>query len=189
MCDAIQWFKDEGHNTESIAVLCAGNDIKFGEYHCKKVLSNIREHEVDIYDIIPDIEFEKIWVGKHWQLPNKEVHQEKQKEENVEDHDSNKEFHDQVRTIIKEQCEQKECPVCGGIEWCKIWGECVECMKPKDIKQCNKESEISDSRIDALLMKQFYAFQRNKHGVLNTPKTESFWKSQREGYINLTDEQ
>ena len=43
-----------------------------------------------------------------------------------------------VRTIIKEPCEQKECPVCGGIEWRKIWGECVECMRPKEIKQCNK---------------------------------------------------
>ena len=120
MCDAIQWFKDEGHNTESIAVLCAGNDIKFGEDHCRNSLSNIREHEVDIYNLIPDIEFEKRWVGKLWQLPNKEVHQ---KEIN---HETNESYHDQQ--------EQKECPVCGGIEWSEIWGECVTCMKPKDIE-------------------------------------------------------
>ena len=38
MCDAIQNLKDEGHNTNRIAVLCAGNDIKYGEDYCREIL-------------------------------------------------------------------------------------------------------------------------------------------------------
>ena len=161
-------------------------------------------HDPQIFNLIPSIEFEKVWVGKYWQLPEKEVHQENQEEKNVDQNlnvksivenggkvtlTENNDTFIELPKIINEHQEQKECPVCGGIEWSEIWGECVNCMKPKEIKQYNQESEIDEYRIDVLLMKQFDAFKRDKNGKLNPPRKEGYWKSQRDGYRKLTNEQ
>ena len=69
MNEAIKWFKNEGYNTERIAVICAGIDIKKGKKYCQESLSDMRkQHEVDIYiyiyNAIPAIEFCKTRLGE-----------------------------------------------------------------------------------------------------------------------------
>ena len=169
MLDAIKWFENNGDKIENIAIICAGNDIKYGKDHCAEALKEIYKYNVEIFDVIPRSEFHKTWKNQKWEL-----HEESNIKENKS---SNSE---------KTDDEKWKCNICNSNEWSEIWGQCANCLRPKEEHQ-NKIIEISDDRINDLLMKQFYAFQRDKTGKLNPPKSNLYWKALKEGYQRLTN--